>query len=413
MSNISLKVGTDYIIVNLSGQLQDQYNKSIYLDDDNFEALCVKDAEISNISEMTENCTGEDEIDLTACIGNSTGVSVYGIDCVDDGDLIKISNLRYSAARGTSRTEESGSDAEIETTNPIRHSSGSGGVSSTTPEKIKHEPNTETDNEMQFNESDVSNENNEDIPAMNETIKVITIAKKSQGLFKSHVTWMFILLSIISILAIFFIYYKHEKKARKTEPEILIIVHLNGKTKNETKKDETHIQNSINNLDKKIDRRKELIEDLRKIYRKKGKRKKKAKKYAKLMNKEINAKHAEDKQDEIKTAKENIEREEATEIINDRNDATAKSYVPEQKIETVISDECESASEITNSHSEIGAIEIENNGKNHGIEAKAAVTKDPAMEKVIDKENKKETEITKEGKKSIAPSSKDDPEQRN
>jgi hypothetical protein len=92
---------SDSIIVNLSGQLQAEYNKTLYIDDNDFVALCVKDAEISSISEMDSNCAGIGETDFTQCLGSSK--SIGGIDCVDEGTKIKVSNLRFSALRGTPR----------------------------------------------------------------------------------------------------------------------------------------------------------------------------------------------------------------------------------------------------------------------------------------------------------------------
>ena len=77
LRNITIKRNSSYILVNHSGQLSG--NKTLYLTDDDFTELCVKDSEINNISEMTDTCVGEAEYDFVECIGNSTGVTIDGI----------------------------------------------------------------------------------------------------------------------------------------------------------------------------------------------------------------------------------------------------------------------------------------------------------------------------------------------
>jgi hypothetical protein len=88
------------ILVNLSGQLQNSYNKTLYLDDNSFVGLCVKNEEISSIDQISSNCDGSNEIDFDTCIGNSTGVTISGVTCTDQGSIIKVENLRYSAVLG-------------------------------------------------------------------------------------------------------------------------------------------------------------------------------------------------------------------------------------------------------------------------------------------------------------------------
>ena len=102
LSKISLIKSEDYLIVNLSGQLQKEYNKSIYFEDNDFVSLCVKDSEVASISEMSESCSGNNETDFSSCLGNSNETSFGQLTCVDFGNTIKISNLRHSAVRGFS-----------------------------------------------------------------------------------------------------------------------------------------------------------------------------------------------------------------------------------------------------------------------------------------------------------------------
>ncbi|MFH1786834.1 MAG: LamG-like jellyroll fold domain-containing protein [archaeon] len=99
LARVSVKLSPTYIIANLSGQLQGR--KTMYIADNNFIALCVKDAEISDISSMTADCSGVNETDFTTCLGNSTGVTNNSLTCYDEGSMIRITNLTYSALRGT------------------------------------------------------------------------------------------------------------------------------------------------------------------------------------------------------------------------------------------------------------------------------------------------------------------------
>ena len=94
------------LIVNLSGQLQEGYRKTIYIEDNNFAELCVKDSEVTNISEISTGCGEPDETNFTDCLGNSSGVTRNTLLCKDTGEIIEIGNLMYSAARGTCAVEE-------------------------------------------------------------------------------------------------------------------------------------------------------------------------------------------------------------------------------------------------------------------------------------------------------------------
>ncbi|MBT3814690.1 hypothetical protein HOG07_04610, partial [Candidatus Woesearchaeota archaeon] len=100
LSNVTIIKDTNSIIVNLSGQLQG--NKTLYITDNSFVTLCVKDAEVSSISEVSSGCDGDNETDFTSCLGGS--LSASGINCTDLGTTIKIDNLQYSAIKGTVAT---------------------------------------------------------------------------------------------------------------------------------------------------------------------------------------------------------------------------------------------------------------------------------------------------------------------
>jgi len=98
---VSLNVDDNHIFVNLSNQLNPGERKTLYLDDNNFVSLCVKDETISSISEMSPDCNQTNETSFDSCIGNSTGVTINNITCYDHGSAIEINNLVYSAIRGT------------------------------------------------------------------------------------------------------------------------------------------------------------------------------------------------------------------------------------------------------------------------------------------------------------------------
>jgi len=97
LSNISIIKSDNYIIINMSGQLQG--NKSIYLEDNSFIGLCVKDAEISSVGEISSGCNGANETDFTTCLDGN--VTIGGISCLNDGTTFKLGNLRHSAIKGS------------------------------------------------------------------------------------------------------------------------------------------------------------------------------------------------------------------------------------------------------------------------------------------------------------------------
>lgn len=99
LSRVEIQKASTYIIVNFSGQIRE--NKTVYIRDNSFVALCVKDEEISTISEMSSGCNGGNETSFTTCLGNGAGTTLNGITCTDEGSQIKVENLQYSAIRGT------------------------------------------------------------------------------------------------------------------------------------------------------------------------------------------------------------------------------------------------------------------------------------------------------------------------
>ena len=73
--------------------LTDGNTKTVYVDDlnENTDTVCIKDAEISSIEEISTNCDGEDEY-LITCNGNNYN----NYTCIDKGDEYKITGLMHS-----------------------------------------------------------------------------------------------------------------------------------------------------------------------------------------------------------------------------------------------------------------------------------------------------------------------------
>ncbi len=96
LTEIKINKTPDYIILNMR-----QNTKTIYLENNNFKSLCLKDADIENIGEMSAECAEADETDLTECLGNRTGVTIKSYSCIDDNGTIGVQNVSHSALRGT------------------------------------------------------------------------------------------------------------------------------------------------------------------------------------------------------------------------------------------------------------------------------------------------------------------------
>ena len=95
---ISLLAAADSLIINLGPQFSG--SKTLHLPDNNFIGLCVKDVEISSISEISSLCQEAQEMDFTGCIGNSSGITVQNYSCFDEGSVFKITGLRHSGVKG-------------------------------------------------------------------------------------------------------------------------------------------------------------------------------------------------------------------------------------------------------------------------------------------------------------------------
>lgn len=100
LSKVKITKTTTSLVINLSGQLQG--NKTVYITDNNFIKLCVKDAQVSSIAEVSAGCDGVNETDFTSCLGGSA--TIGGLTCTDLGSTIRVEHLRHSAIVGTQAT---------------------------------------------------------------------------------------------------------------------------------------------------------------------------------------------------------------------------------------------------------------------------------------------------------------------
>jgi len=73
--------------------------KTAYINDiSESDYLCIKDAEIASITEISEDCDGEDE---TLILCSAEGTTENGYTCTDIGDKYKVDGLQHSGAKET------------------------------------------------------------------------------------------------------------------------------------------------------------------------------------------------------------------------------------------------------------------------------------------------------------------------
>ena len=204
LSQVTITLSTRYIIVNLSQQLQiANYNKSLYLTDNAFISLCVKNGEIASISEISSNCNAVDEIDFTTCISNNTGVTINGITCIDEGSRFKVDNLTYSAILGTPATTSSSSAS----------GGGYGGYSrNTTTNTTNQTAPVKPTVQPQVTQSSTQRANAYE----NETIQTIEEAPIVTS--KSNDWWIFVVITLVIATFLFFLLTR--KKKKKEQPKI-------------------------------------------------------------------------------------------------------------------------------------------------------------------------------------------------
>ena len=108
LSNVSITIASNSVIINMSGLLARNETKTVYIADNSFTALCVKDEQIPSVDSISTDCDGTNETLFTQCLGNSTGVKNNTIRCIDEGSRIRFENMSHSGIRGTVASGEGG-----------------------------------------------------------------------------------------------------------------------------------------------------------------------------------------------------------------------------------------------------------------------------------------------------------------
>jgi len=108
LSNVSITIASNSVIINMSGLLARNETKTVYIADNSFTALCVKDEQINSVDAISSDCDGTNETLFTQCLGNSTGVKNNTIRCIDEGSRIQFENMSHSGIRGTVASGEGG-----------------------------------------------------------------------------------------------------------------------------------------------------------------------------------------------------------------------------------------------------------------------------------------------------------------
>lgn len=101
LNQINLTVTAAGIILNMHGQLGPNETKTLILDDNNFVSLCVKDMPLLSIGDISADCNQDNETKFDSCLGVSTGTTLNGLTCYDEGSRIRIADLRHSGIIGT------------------------------------------------------------------------------------------------------------------------------------------------------------------------------------------------------------------------------------------------------------------------------------------------------------------------
>ena len=101
LSKIEIEIGTNYVIINMSGVIQEGFTKTVYMEDEGYDNLCVKDSDVVLISEVSKACNGASETIMNQCLHVAGAYTKDGISCTKTGTTLKIENLTHSAVLGT------------------------------------------------------------------------------------------------------------------------------------------------------------------------------------------------------------------------------------------------------------------------------------------------------------------------
>jgi hypothetical protein len=205
--------------------------------------LCAKDAEISNISEMSENCTSANEINLSICLGSNTDITTGNIRCTQTGSAIRIFNLRYSAIRGTQAAisppscgdnicngletcSDCASDCGACESGSGGSPSGGGGAGSVPDNEEPPAQIAEPDKEKPDNRTSPAQQNISDINQDNKVRNVTVItdtsdkAKGEKETIKEgfgYLGWSVIIILFILLILFMLFFLKRRKKKKETE----------------------------------------------------------------------------------------------------------------------------------------------------------------------------------------------------
>jgi hypothetical protein len=95
----------DGLIIDMTGK--NITNKSMSLKKKKYKTLCLKDAQINSLDDISDDCTQQDEIDFTSCIGASNGVTIRGIHCLETSTAYTFSSVNHSGVKGVQTTTKS------------------------------------------------------------------------------------------------------------------------------------------------------------------------------------------------------------------------------------------------------------------------------------------------------------------
>jgi hypothetical protein len=105
LNKISIELTSTSLVVNMTGQLALNENKTLFLTNPGFTSLCVKDDNIVSASQISDSCNGVNETLFTSCLDGAYNAS--GITCVDNGTMLTIGNLQHSGIKGSTTTTAS------------------------------------------------------------------------------------------------------------------------------------------------------------------------------------------------------------------------------------------------------------------------------------------------------------------
>ncbi len=110
------------------------YTKTIYLDnlDSSSNSICIKDAELMDISEISSDCSGANE---TKILCTTEGAAKNGYICMDQGKMFKITGANHS---GIVEIDDVSSETPSSGSTPGGGSGGGGGGGSCPPQMVAH-----------------------------------------------------------------------------------------------------------------------------------------------------------------------------------------------------------------------------------------------------------------------------------